>query len=106
MNDELEKLMHAERELINKVLADILKEDSKEEQKRRYNQIDHIPEGFKIWESRYFGRRYVARANGCLFCKKCDDIVLDSCGPYMLHCKLDMDTETGMAGKCEKFEEE
>lgn len=94
-----------EEDLVQKYLDYLIEEAIKDPPKRRLNQIDHVPEGFKIWESR-LGSRYVARVTGCLFCKNCTDILIDSQGPYMLTCSKGLDTYFGMSGECESFVEE
>lgn len=66
-----------EEDLVQKYLDYLIEEAIKDPPNRRLNQIDHVPEGFKIWESR-LGGRYVARETGCLFCKNCTDILIDS----------------------------
>ena len=45
-------------------------------------------------------------ATSCMFCKHCTDVFWDyTNGPYMFMCDLDIDTNDGYEGKCEKFNE-
>lgn len=92
-------------DLVQKYLDHFIEEAITDPPKRRLNQIDHVPEGFKIWESR-LGGRYVARETGCLFCKNCTDILIDAQGPYMLTCSKGLDTHFGMSGECKHFKKE
>lgn len=65
--------------------------------------IDHIPEGFGIFELSN-GKKYVARLNSCMFCAHCTDIFYDySNGIYMHMCDINGDPEIGMRGKCTDF---
>ena len=66
-------------------------------------QIDHIPEGFGMFELSN-GKKYVARLNGCMFCAHCTDIFYDySNGIYAHICELSKDPEIGMSGNCTEF---
>ena len=42
----------------------------------------------------------------CLSCDHCTDVFYDAGGPYMFFCDVHEDTCRGIAGKCERFEEE
>lgn len=65
--------------------------------------IDHIPEGFGMFELSN-GKKYVARINGCMFCAHCTDIFWDySNGIYMHICDINGDPEIGMSGNCPDF---
>lgn len=52
------------------------------------------------------GKVYSALANSCLFCFHCNEILVDYKGPYKCYCSLGLDDEYGIAGKCDKFEED
>ena len=62
-----------------------------------------LPPDYKVFEIAD-GRRYGAHKRSCFFCKHCD-ILVDSSGPYHVNCELFKETDNGLAGKCENFEE-
>lgn len=51
-----------------------------------------------------------ARPNSCFFCDNCTDIFFDykngNPAPYMWLCDKGNDTEVGMMGKCQDFNEQ
>jgi len=55
----------------------------------------------------YDGLYVMAPAKSCLFCDNCPDVFWDyTHGPYMFFCDIDADTEDGIKGTCDRFEEE
>lgn len=67
-------------------------------------KIDHIPKGYKLFELRAAGKKYVAKKNSCLFCKYCTDIYWDyTNGIYSIVCDKEKSIDNGIAGKCAYF---
>lgn len=66
--------------------------------------LDHIPEGFEIFELKVLGKKYLALKTACPFCVHCTDVFCDWNGPYMWVCDLDNNCGYGMCGKCKDFE--
>ena len=48
---------------------------------------------------------YMAFKDSCVFCKYHDVFWDYTNGPYLVLCNADKNTETGMSGKCDFFEE-
>jgi hypothetical protein len=68
--------------------------------------IDHIPEGFEIFELEGLSKKYLALKTACPFCAHCTDVFYDWSGPYMWLCDLENNCGYGMSGKCKDFEKE
>lgn len=84
---------------------DLRSEKNNKVGEEKMEKIDYIPEGFRIFELED-GRKFVARENGCLFCKHCTDILYDyTNGIYAIMCGLYKDTEEGMAANCKDWSE-
>ena len=63
--------------------------------------------GYRLFHANgLYPRGIIAHPRSCFFCDNCTDIFYDSDGPYMWFCRKDGDTELGVSGKCEYFEEE
>lgn len=63
-----------------------------------------IPDGFELYTIQATGKQYVARSDGCMFCKHLSDVYWDfTNGIYMIICEHYRDIEKGLAGKCKLF---
>lgn len=77
-----------------------------EEQPDEIPVLDHIPEGFEIFELKGLHKKYLALKTACPFCTHCTDVFYDWNGPYMWVCDLDNNCGYGMSGNCKDFVKE
>lgn len=59
----------------------------------------------RVYECEYY--KVVVPDASCLFCSHCSDVFWDFAhGPYMFFCDAGADTEEGIRGRCNSFNEE